>query len=51
METNGLTKMFIACGFMSLGVTMTLVGMVVYGKRIRRKTARRYREMAAKGRA
>ncbi|KAL4892733.1 synaptic vesicle transporter [Aspergillus ambiguus] len=48
MKRNGLTNMFIACGFMSLGVTLTLLGMVVYGKRIRQKTARRYRLMAAK---
>ncbi|KAF9886871.1 hypothetical protein FE257_010994 [Aspergillus nanangensis] len=48
LENNGLTYMFVACGFMSLGVTLTLLGMVVYGKQIRRKTARRYRDMAAK---
>ncbi|KAB8244539.1 major facilitator superfamily domain-containing protein [Aspergillus flavus] len=48
MEHSGLTKMFVACGFISLGVTLTLLGMVMYGKRIRRATAKRYHQMASK---
>ncbi|KAF5861111.1 hypothetical protein ETB97_000622 [Aspergillus alliaceus] len=48
MERSGLTNTFIACGFISLGVTLTLLEMVIYGKRIRQATARRYHEMAGK---
>jgi hypothetical protein len=47
IESNGLSNMFITCGFISLGVTLTMVPMVYYGKRIRRATAKRYRHMAA----
>ncbi|KAE8416419.1 major facilitator superfamily domain-containing protein [Aspergillus pseudocaelatus] len=48
MEHSGLTKMFVACGFISLGVTMTLLGMIMYGKRIRRATAKRYYQMSGR---
>ena len=47
METYGLTKMFITVGFISLGVNLMLVVMVIYGKRFRRAKAHRYRELAA----
>ncbi|KAF7592548.1 hypothetical protein BBP40_012772 [Aspergillus hancockii] len=46
MRHSGLTKMFITCGFISLGVTLTLLGMIIYGKRIRQATAQRYRAMS-----
>ncbi|OGM45336.1 putative MFS transporter [Aspergillus bombycis] len=48
IEHSGLTKMFVACGFISLGVTMTLLGMAIYGKRIRSATAKRYQEMSGR---
>ncbi|RAL07396.1 putative MFS transporter [Aspergillus homomorphus CBS 101889] len=47
METCGLTNMFIAVGFISLGVNLMLVVMIIYGKRFRRAKAHRYRELAA----
>ncbi|KAE8382452.1 major facilitator superfamily domain-containing protein [Aspergillus bertholletiae] len=46
MEKSGLTKMFVACGFISLGITLTIWAMIIYGKRIRHATAKRYHEMA-----
>lgn len=48
MQKAGLTNMFITCGFISLGVTLTMVPMIFYGKSIRRTTDKRYRAMAAK---
>ncbi|PYH46926.1 putative MFS transporter [Aspergillus saccharolyticus JOP 1030-1] len=47
METSGLTNMFITVGFISLGVNLMLVVMIIYGKRFRRAKAHRYRELAA----
>lgn len=38
--------MFVACGFISLAVTLAIIPMVVYGKKMRVVTARRYRVMA-----
>ncbi|GAB1210248.1 hypothetical protein APSETT445_009039 [Aspergillus pseudonomiae] len=49
MEHSGLTKMFVTCGFISLGVTVTLLGMAIYGKRFRSATAKRYRKMSGMG--
>lgn len=46
METNGVQNMFITCGFISLGVCMTIILIAVYGKRIRRRTATMYHKMA-----
>ncbi|KNG86201.1 putative MFS transporter [Aspergillus nomiae NRRL 13137] len=48
MEHSGLTKMFVTCGFISLGVTVTLLGMAIYGKRFRSVTAKRYRKMSGR---
>jgi hypothetical protein len=39
--------MFIACGFISLTTTKTIIPMVMYGKKMRLRTAGRYRLMAA----
>jgi hypothetical protein len=47
MQRSGLTDMFIACGFISLTTTKTIIPMVMYGKKMRLRTARRYRLMAA----
>ncbi|KAJ0415427.1 MFS general substrate transporter [Aspergillus carlsbadensis] len=53
MERSKLQNMFLACGFISLGITLTIVPMVVYGKRIRERTAGRYavliREQGGRG--
>ncbi|KAF7155115.1 hypothetical protein CNMCM5623_006542 [Aspergillus felis] len=35
MQRSGLTNMFIACGFLGLAITMTIIPMVMYGKKIR----------------
>ncbi|KAE8155086.1 major facilitator superfamily domain-containing protein [Aspergillus avenaceus] len=47
MERSGLTNMFIACGFISLVITFTLVAMAMYGKRFRRAISTRYCKMAS----
>ncbi|GFG07508.1 uncharacterized MFS-type transporter C1271.10c [Aspergillus udagawae] len=47
MQQSGLTNMFIACGIISLAITLTIIPMVMYGKRVRVRTAGRYRLMAA----
>ncbi|KAL3457555.1 MFS transporter [Aspergillus heterothallicus] len=47
LERNGPRDMFIACGFISLAITLTIIPMVVYGKRIRQATTHRYRDMVA----
>ncbi|PKX89624.1 putative MFS transporter [Aspergillus novofumigatus IBT 16806] len=46
LERSGAQDMFIACGFTSLAVTMTIIPMVLYGKKMRMVTAGRYRVMA-----
>ncbi|KAL3447794.1 major facilitator superfamily domain-containing protein [Aspergillus insuetus] len=45
MQRSGPQNMFIACGFISLAITLTIVPMIIYGKRIRAATAMRYRAM------
>jgi hypothetical protein len=47
MQQSGLTNMFITCGIISLAITLTIIPMVMYGKKIRVRTAGRYRLMAA----
>lgn len=42
MERNGLQNMFIACGFISLGVTLLIVPMILWGKDARRRLAPHY---------
>ncbi|KAF4151313.1 hypothetical protein CNMCM6936_007647 [Aspergillus lentulus] len=46
LERSGAQNMFIACGFISLAVTLTIIPMVLYGKKMRMVTAGRYRVMA-----
>ncbi|GKZ52233.1 hypothetical protein AnigIFM49718_000106 [Aspergillus niger] len=48
LAQSGAQNMFIACGFISLAITLTIVPMVIWGKRMRRATAERYRVMAGK---
>ncbi|KAL4864266.1 hypothetical protein BDV12DRAFT_205847 [Aspergillus spectabilis] len=45
IQQGGPRNMFIACGFISLAITLTIIPMVIYGKRIREMTAPRYRVM------
>jgi hypothetical protein len=45
MQRSGPQNMFIACGFISLAITLTIIPMIMYGKRIRAATAMRYRAM------
>ncbi|KAL2787798.1 major facilitator superfamily domain-containing protein [Aspergillus keveii] len=45
MQRSGPQNMFIACGFISLAITLTIIPMIVYGKKIRAATAMRYRTM------
>ncbi|KAL2832731.1 major facilitator superfamily domain-containing protein [Aspergillus pseudoustus] len=45
MQRTGPRDMFIACGFISLAITLTIIPIIVYGKRIRERTAPRYRAM------
>jgi hypothetical protein len=42
MQRDGLQNMFIACGFISLGISSLIIPMVFYGKRSRRGFAARY---------
>lgn len=42
MQRDGLQNMFIACGFISLGVTLLIVPMILWGKSARRRLAGRY---------
>ncbi|OQD84414.1 hypothetical protein PENANT_c013G09708 [Penicillium antarcticum] len=52
IQSNGLQTMFIACGFISFGVTLTIIPMVIWGKDVRRGLAGRYRGIVEKhGRA
>jgi ABC-type transport system involved in cytochrome c biogenesis permease subunit len=48
MERDGISNMFIACGFISLGITSLVIPMVVWGKASRRKLAPLYRKMGRK---
>jgi hypothetical protein len=45
IQRNGLQNMFVACGFISFGVTLTIIPMVVWGKAARRALAGRYRSI------
>ncbi|KAJ5935274.1 hypothetical protein N7466_004821 [Penicillium verhagenii] len=45
MEKNGTQNMFIACGFICLGVTSLMVPMIIWGKDARRASAALYRRM------
>lgn len=47
MQSSGLTNMFIACGLISLAISLLYVPMVYLGKMFRRRTAARYYAMAA----
>ncbi|KAL5049095.1 hypothetical protein BDW71DRAFT_204848 [Aspergillus fruticulosus] len=47
LERSGPQNMFIACGFISLAITMTIIPMALYGEKMRMVTAPRYRAMAA----
>jgi high-affinity Fe2+/Pb2+ permease len=42
IERNGLQNMFIATGFISLGITGLIIPMVIWGKDSRRKLAVKY---------
>ncbi|KAJ5096013.1 hypothetical protein NUU61_005369 [Penicillium alfredii] len=42
MQRAGLQNMFLACGFLSLGMTLLILPMVFWGKAARRVTAARY---------
>ena len=48
MERDGISNMFIACGFISLAVAGLCIPMVFWGKASRRKLAPVYRAMATK---
>ncbi|KAL4994091.1 hypothetical protein BDV10DRAFT_189364 [Aspergillus recurvatus] len=48
LQRSGAQNMFISCGFISLAVTLTIIPMILYGKKMRMVTAGRYRVMAAK---
>lgn len=43
IERQGLQNMFIVCGMISLGVTASIIPMVLWGKPARRAFAARYR--------
>lgn len=45
MKHDGLQNMFIACGFICLGVTMSIIPMIIFGKDARRAMAARYYRM------
>jgi hypothetical protein len=45
IQRNGLQNMFVACGFISFGVTLTIIPMVIWGKAARRALAGRYRSI------
>ncbi|KAJ5778144.1 hypothetical protein N7520_001390 [Penicillium odoratum] len=42
IERNGTQNMFIACGFISLGITSLMIPMIIWGKDARRASAARY---------
>ncbi|KAH1599619.1 hypothetical protein KXX44_005057 [Aspergillus fumigatus] len=46
LERSGAQNMFLTCGFVSLAVTLTIIPMVLYGRKMRMLTAARYRVMA-----
>ncbi|KAH1621679.1 hypothetical protein KXX21_007764 [Aspergillus fumigatus] len=46
LEGSGAQNMFLTCGFVSLAVTLTIIPMVLYGRKMRMLTAARYRVMA-----
>lgn len=48
MQSDGIQNMFIACGFISLGISSLVIPMIVWGKKSRQKLAPLYREMARK---
>jgi hypothetical protein len=48
MIRDGISNMFIACGFISLAITSLCIPMVLWGKTSRRKLAPLYRAMARK---
>jgi hypothetical protein len=48
IQSNGLQNMFITCGFISLGVTLSIFPMVLWGKDARRSLAGRYRGIVEK---
>ncbi|RAK95300.1 putative MFS transporter [Aspergillus ibericus CBS 121593] len=48
LHRSGPRNMFIACGFISLAITLTIIPMVIWGKQMRKNTAERYRTIAAK---
>ncbi|KAL2808279.1 major facilitator superfamily domain-containing protein [Aspergillus granulosus] len=45
MQRTGTQDMFIACGFISLAITLTIVPVILYGKKIRERTAPRYNDI------
>ncbi|KAL6230959.1 hypothetical protein BDW75DRAFT_234008 [Aspergillus navahoensis] len=47
LERTGPQNMFIACGFISLAISMTIIPMALYGRKMRMVTASRYQAMAA----
>ncbi|CAG8385131.1 unnamed protein product [Penicillium salamii] len=45
IQRQGIQNMFIVCGMISLGVSATIVPLVLWGKAARRALATRYRDM------
>ncbi|KAJ5675541.1 hypothetical protein N7462_008438 [Penicillium macrosclerotiorum] len=45
MNRDGLQNMFIACGFISFGVSLLIIPMVFWGKKARRGLAARYHRL------
>lgn len=48
MVRDGLSNMFIACGFISLAISGLCIPMVIWGEDSRRKLAPLYRTMGEK---
>ncbi|KAJ5632452.1 MFS general substrate transporter [Penicillium lividum] len=48
IERNGTQNMFIACGFISLGITSLMIPMILWGKDARRASAARYYRLVQK---
>ncbi|KAH2828228.1 hypothetical protein KXV85_008887, partial [Aspergillus fumigatus] len=46
LERSGAQNMFLTYRFVSLAVTLTIIPMVLYGRKMRMLTAARYRVMA-----
>ncbi|CAG7983677.1 unnamed protein product [Penicillium salamii] len=45
IQRRGIQNMFIVCGMISLGVSATIVPLVLWGKAARRALAARYRDI------